>query len=45
MSLKFLRPLGAVADVKELEYVAALHQTTSSTDDSFVDGSIDGAWQ
>mmetsp|Transcript_11241 Transcript_11241/g.13739 ORF Transcript_11241/g.13739 Transcript_11241/m.13739 type:complete len:1052 (-) Transcript_11241:209-3364(-) len=41
MSLKFLRPLGAVADVKELEYVTALHQTASSTDDSFVDGSID----
>ena len=27
MSFKFQRPVGAAADVKELEYICALHQT------------------
>jgi hypothetical protein len=27
MSLTFQRPIGAAADIKELEYISALHQT------------------
>ncbi len=37
------RPVGAAADAKELEYIAALHQTCDALDGNFVDGSIDGA--
>ena len=41
--MKFDRPIGAAADVKELEYVAALHQTSHSDEDGdWMDGSIDG---
>ena len=39
------RPVGAAADAKELEYITALHQTCSELDDSFVDGSIEGAYK
>jgi len=41
MSMVFRRPIGAVKDVKELEYIAALHQTKDDGD--FMDGSIDAA--
>jgi len=37
----FRRPIGANADVKELEYIAALHQTSDDEEESFVDGSIE----
>ena len=40
MSIAFEKPIGAVADVKELEYVSALHQTDK--DGVRVDGSIKG---
>ena len=40
MSFKFERPVGAVADAKELEYIAALHQTQDSKEDEWLDGSI-----
>jgi hypothetical protein len=36
----FLQPIGAHADVKELEYISALHQTQA--DYLRADGSIDG---
>ena len=39
MTISFERPVGAHADVKELEYVAALHQTCTPLRK---DGSIDG---
>jgi hypothetical protein len=35
----FARPVGAAADVKELEYISALHQTGDSVR---LDGSIKG---
>mmetsp|Transcript_3330 Transcript_3330/g.3674 ORF Transcript_3330/g.3674 Transcript_3330/m.3674 type:complete len:928 (-) Transcript_3330:725-3508(-) len=39
--MKFDRPIGAAADAKELEYVAALHQTSHSDEDGdWMDGSI-----
>jgi len=37
--MKFDRPVGAAADVKELEYVCALHQTQD--DENWMDGSIE----
>jgi len=37
--MKFNRPVGAAADVKELEYVCALHQTQD--DENWMDGSIE----
>jgi len=37
----FRRPIGAVKDMKELEYIAALHQTKDDT--NFMNGSIDAA--
>jgi len=39
--MKFLRPVGVIRDVKELEYVVALHQTDHSSVADFIDGSID----
>mmetsp|Transcript_48986 Transcript_48986/g.74023 ORF Transcript_48986/g.74023 Transcript_48986/m.74023 type:complete len:839 (+) Transcript_48986:156-2672(+) len=39
--MSFERPIGAAADVKELEYIAALIQTTDSDKEGFVDASID----
>lgn len=41
MSLYFERPVGAAADARELEYVAALHQTQDDDDDGWMDGSIE----
>ena len=41
MSYKFERPVGAAADARELEYVAALHQTDDAQEDSWMDGSIE----
>jgi hypothetical protein len=41
MSSKFERPIGAAADVRELEYVAALHQTDDADNDKWMDGSIE----
>lgn len=41
MSLKFERPVGAAADARELEYVAALHQTDDTEVDNWMDGSIE----
>ncbi len=43
IDLTIKRPVGAAADAKELQYVAALHQTCDELDDNFIDGSIDGA--
>lgn len=40
MTIDFLRPVGAAGDVKELEYVSAIHQTGP---DIRRDGSIRGA--
>ena len=40
MTIGFLRPTGAAADVKELEYVSALHQTDLK--EMRMDGSITG---
>ena len=40
--MRFRRPCGAVRDLKELEYVVALHQTSDDEIESFADGSIDG---
>eukprot|EP00565_Helicotheca_tamesis_P001216 CAMPEP_0185727212 /NCGR_PEP_ID=MMETSP1171-20130828/2960_1 /TAXON_ID=374046 /ORGANISM="Helicotheca tamensis, Strain CCMP826" /LENGTH=69 /DNA_ID=CAMNT_0028395725 /DNA_START=1 /DNA_END=206 /DNA_ORIENTATION=- len=37
----FERPVGAAADTKELEYIAALIQTTDAEKEGFVDASID----
>eukprot|EP00547_Thalassionema_nitzschioides_P007157 CAMPEP_0194219644 /NCGR_PEP_ID=MMETSP0156-20130528/26442_1 /TAXON_ID=33649 /ORGANISM="Thalassionema nitzschioides, Strain L26-B" /LENGTH=1198 /DNA_ID=CAMNT_0038949395 /DNA_START=72 /DNA_END=3668 /DNA_ORIENTATION=- len=37
--MKFERPIGSASDVKELEYVCALHQT--SDDENWMDGSIE----
>ena len=42
MSLTFDRPVGAVADARELEYVAALHQSHDVYDDHWFDASIRG---
>ena len=42
MSLTFDRPIGAVADTRELEYVAALHQSHDVYDDHWFDASIRG---
>jgi len=41
MSYTFERPVGAAADARELEYVAALHQTKDDDDDDWMDGSIE----
>jgi len=41
MSIRFLRPVGAVADFNELEYIMALHQSCKEVDENFEDGSID----
>lgn len=41
MSLYFERPVGAAADARELEYVAALHQTQDEDGDAWMDGSIE----
>jgi hypothetical protein len=41
-STTFDRPVGAAADVKELEYITALHQTCDEDEDAFLDGSIEG---
>lgn len=43
MGLKKRRPCGAVADVNELEYISALHQT--GKDELREDGSIQGAYR
>lgn len=40
MAIGFRRPIGSPADVKELEYISALHQTDLQEVRS--DGSIDG---
>eukprot|EP00957_Ditylum_brightwellii_P069566 5283577-Ditylum_brightwellii.AAC.1 len=40
--MSFDRPVGAAADAKELEYIAALVQTDDVDKDGFVDASIDG---
>lgn len=40
MTISFERPIGAPADLKELEYIAALHQTCFP---NRRDGSIHGA--
>jgi hypothetical protein len=40
MTLGFRRPIGSAADVKELEYISAIHQTDLQEVRS--DGSIDG---
>jgi hypothetical protein len=40
--MKLLRPKGAVKDIKELEFLVALHQTTHDEAESFMDGSVDG---
>ena len=37
----FERPVGAAADVRELEYIAALHQTQDEENDDWMDGSIE----
>ena len=39
MTIGFLRPVGAAGDVKELEYISALHQTDPEIR---TDGSIKG---
>jgi len=41
MSFAFDKPIGAVADVKELEYIAALHQTSDDDDEDFLNASIE----
>lgn len=41
MDFTFQRPVGAAADAKELEYIAALHQTQDANDDDWVNGSIE----
>lgn len=41
MSYRFERPVGAAADARELEYIAALHQTDDKQDNSWMDGSIE----
>mmetsp|Transcript_7578 Transcript_7578/g.10107 ORF Transcript_7578/g.10107 Transcript_7578/m.10107 type:complete len:1103 (-) Transcript_7578:474-3782(-) len=41
MSATFERPVGAAADVKELEYIAALLQTSDEIKEDFIDASID----
>lgn len=41
MTLRFDRPVGVSGDVKELEYISALHQTDLSC--MRTDGSIRGA--
>lgn len=38
----FRSPIGAVRDVKELEYLAALHQTDHSDLGAYLNGSIEG---
>ena len=40
MSYSFERPVGAAADAKELEYIAALIQTSHDDKEGFVDASI-----
>lgn len=42
MSLTFERPCGAAMDVRELEYITALHQTQHNDEQGFRDGSIEG---
>ena len=42
MSRAFESPVLAAADVKELEYIVALHQTNDTNDDTFREGSIEG---
>jgi len=42
MGLQKRRPCGAVADVNELEYISALHQT--GKDELREDGSIQGVY-
>lgn len=39
--MKFRRPVGAVRDMKELEYLVSLHQTKHNDEAAWVDGSID----
>jgi len=41
VKMSFDRPVGAAADAKELEYIAALVQTDDVDKDGFVDASID----
>jgi hypothetical protein len=41
MAFSFERPIGAAADVNELEYITAIHQTTDDDNETFIDGSID----
>lgn len=42
MTISFERPVGAHADVKELEFVAALHQTcTPLRHDASIDGKLE----
>lgn len=40
MTIAFRKPAGAIADVNELEYISALHQTDLA--EVREDGSIDG---
>lgn len=40
-NLTFERPIGAAADVRELEYIASLHQTSHDVAEEFLDASID----
>jgi hypothetical protein len=42
MTLRFDRPVGTAGDVKELEYISALHQTDLKC--MRTDGSIRGAY-
>jgi hypothetical protein len=40
--MKFYRPVGAVRDIRELEFLVALHQTEHNDMQAWTDGSIDG---
>ena len=41
MTYTFERPVGAAADAKELEYIAALHQTQDAEEDDWMNASIE----
>eukprot|EP00594_Rhizosolenia_setigera_P004606 CAMPEP_0178953056 /NCGR_PEP_ID=MMETSP0789-20121207/8201_1 /TAXON_ID=3005 /ORGANISM="Rhizosolenia setigera, Strain CCMP 1694" /LENGTH=1011 /DNA_ID=CAMNT_0020634261 /DNA_START=593 /DNA_END=3628 /DNA_ORIENTATION=- len=43
MSLTFEKPVGAAVDVKELQYIASLLQTSQDSKDTFRDASVDAA--
>lgn len=40
--MKFRSSIGSARDLKELEYVVALHQTSHDDEKAWIDGSIDG---